>query len=86
MAVHGAKHLIFVNRKGLSGEPAHATVNKLRAKNVTVTVHACDISNETEVAQMFVAISETQPPIRGLIHGAMVLKVRIMRTLLHPTL
>lgn len=75
MSDHGAKHLILVNRSGSSGEAAQTTVRKLHAKHVTVTVHACDITNEAEVAQMFAVVSETQPPIRGLIHGAMVLKV-----------
>jgi NAD(P)-dependent dehydrogenase (short-subunit alcohol dehydrogenase family) len=75
MSDHGAKHMIFVNRSGMSGEPAQATVRKLRTKNITVAVYACDISNQSEVARMFVDISETQLPVRGLIHGAMVLKV-----------
>jgi Short-chain dehydrogenases of various substrate specificities len=75
MADHGAKHLIFVNRSGILGESAQNTVRTLRSKSVTVTVHACDIADEAQVSEMLSTIAETEPPIRGLIHGAMTLKV-----------
>jgi NAD(P)-dependent dehydrogenase (short-subunit alcohol dehydrogenase family) len=75
MADHGAKYLIFVNRSGIPGESAQKTMRKLQSKSVTVTVHACDIADEAQVSKMLSIIAETEPPIRGLIHGAMILKV-----------
>ncbi|KAJ5684494.1 uncharacterized protein N7477_000839 [Penicillium maclennaniae] len=74
MADQGAKHLILINRSGLSRQPAQNTVSKIQGKGVTVTIHACDIADEAQVSQVFATISQNQPPIRGLIHGAMILK------------
>ncbi|KAJ6131357.1 hypothetical protein N7523_001817 [Penicillium sp. IBT 18751x] len=74
MADQGAKHLTLINRSGLSGQPAQNTVSKLRGKGVKVTIHACDIADEAQVSQVFATISQTQPTVRGLIHGAMILK------------
>lgn len=75
MTDHGAKHLILVNRGGLSTDSGPSTVEELRAKGVRVAIQACDISVEAQVRKMLLDTHQSQPPIRGVIHGAMVLKV-----------
>lgn len=75
MADHGAKHLILVNRSGLSAGSGRSTVEELHAKGVRVTVQACDISDEVSVSKMLSDVHQNSPPLRGVIHGAMVLKV-----------
>jgi short-subunit dehydrogenase len=75
MAEKGAKNLILLNRNGLAKASAHSIVQELTEKGVQVDIHACDISNESEVRQMFLDISWGAPPVRGIVHGAMVLKV-----------
>jgi NAD(P)-dependent dehydrogenase (short-subunit alcohol dehydrogenase family) len=77
MAQNGAKSLVFLNRSGLSKEKSQATVRELEKKGVQVIVQVCNISNEIEVRQMIVDVSHCAPPIRGIIQGAMVVKVRI---------
>lgn len=75
MVEHGAKYLILVNRSGLSTETARSTVQSLRDKGVEVAVHGCDISDEQAFKEMYTEISRTGPPIKGVIQGAMILKV-----------
>lgn len=75
MAEKGAKNLILLNRSGLAKASAQPTVQELTEKGVQVDIHTCDISNESEVRQMFLDISWGAPPVRGIVHGAMVLKV-----------
>lgn len=75
MAEHGAKHFILVNRSGLSGASGKSTVDELQAKGAEVTIEACDISDEGKVSKMLLDMQQKQPPIRGAIHGAMVLRV-----------
>lgn len=75
MADHGATHLILVNRSGLSSGSGRSTVDELQAKGVQVTIKACDISDEDKVSKMLYEMEHQHPPIRGVIHGAMVLKV-----------
>lgn len=75
MAEHGAKHLMLINRSGLRTEAAKSTVRELHGKGIDVAVYPCDISNETEVQQVLSSLPRDAPPIRGVIQGAMVLKV-----------
>jgi acyl transferase domain-containing protein/NADPH:quinone reductase-like Zn-dependent oxidoreductase len=75
MVEHGAKYLILVNRGGLSTETARSTVQLLRDKGVEVAVHGCDISDEQAFSEMYTELSRAMPPIKGVIQGAMILKV-----------
>jgi short-subunit dehydrogenase len=75
MAEKGAKNLILLNRSGLAKVSAQSTIHELTEKGIQVDILACDISNESEVRQMFLDISWGAPPVRGIVHGAMVLKV-----------
>lgn len=75
MADKGAKNLIILSRSGLANSSAQSLIQKLSEKGVHVDIHACDITNESEVQQMFLDISWGAPPIRGIVQGAMVLKV-----------
>jgi hypothetical protein len=77
MAQNGAKSLVFLNRSGLSKEKSQRTVRELEEKGVQVMVQVCNISDEIEVQQMIVDVSHCAPPIRGIIQGAMVVKVSI---------
>lgn len=75
MTEHGAKHLVLINRSGLRTEAAKSTLRELHGKGIDVAVYPCDISNETEVQQVLSSLPRNTPPIRGVIQGAMVLKV-----------
>lgn len=75
MADNGAKYLVLVNRSGLFSSSGLSTVEDLNGKGVQVTVQACDISDEEKVREMLSSVQQNQPPIRGVIHGAMILKV-----------
>lgn len=72
---HGAKHLVLVNRSGLSTDTARSTVGMLRKMGAEVVVRGCDISDEQAFSAMYKEISQTLPPIKGAIQGAMILRV-----------
>ncbi|KAF3392596.1 Compactin diketide synthase mokB [Penicillium rolfsii] len=74
MVEHGAKSLILVNRQGLSTDTARSIVQPLREKGAVVAVYGCDISNEEALSEMYTQVSQTMPPIKGVIQGAMILK------------
>lgn len=50
-------------------------VDELKGRGVKVIVYACDIGEEEQVTSMINYIQETMPPIRGVLHGAMVNRV-----------
>lgn len=50
-------------------------VDELKGHGVKVIVYTCDIGEEEQVTKMIRHIQETMPPIRGVLHGAMVNQV-----------
>lgn len=78
MADHGARNLILVNRSGLSTEEARDTVQSLKEKGVTVAVYSCDVTDDIKVEATVTQAAKEMPPIKGVIQGAMLLRVRII--------
>jgi len=75
LAEHGAKNLIFVSRSGTSKPEAAALVESLEKNAVNVAVLRCDVSDYEKLSAGVHDALKTMPPIRGLIHGGMVLNV-----------
>ena len=77
MAQHGVKSIIFVNRSGLKSDEAKETVRLLKEAGCTATVFPCDITDASSVESFTKKAAETLPPIRGVIQGAMILRVSV---------
>ena len=69
----GAKHLALVSRSGLGNDQVKEDVNKMKLGGVDVQVYAVDISEKSQVKDLFTTIASTQQPIGGIFHCAMVL-------------
>lgn len=86
LAGRGAKHLVLVNRRG-EGSPADSTtVESLRAGGVSVSVMAADIADPAALANVLSFIDQTCAPLRGVLHGAMVLRDRGLDSMTHEDL
>ena len=72
MVESGARHLVLVGRSGASTEEARRAVEELRQKAQIVEARL-DVTKESEVARLLRGIDEAMPPLRGVMHGAMVL-------------
>jgi natural product biosynthesis luciferase-like monooxygenase protein len=72
MVRRGAKHLVLIGRRGATGE-AEQVVARLREAGAEVVVVGADIAAEAEVAEVLERIGRSMPPLRGVIHTAMVL-------------
>jgi NADPH:quinone reductase-like Zn-dependent oxidoreductase/malonyl CoA-acyl carrier protein transacylase/SAM-dependent methyltransferase len=77
MAEHGAKNLIFVSRSGTAKPEAAALVERLQEAGVKVAVLQCDVSDYVKLSAAVQHTLTEMPPIRGVIHGGMVLNVSI---------
>lgn len=75
MPTKGADNLVLVSRSGSATELAQSTIQKLKQNGVTVEVCRADISNEQNVEQNLAPLLSRMPPVRGVVYGAMVLKV-----------
>ncbi|CAK1359017.1 unnamed protein product [Cercospora beticola] len=72
----GAKHIVLASR---SGDARSASAQELmeyaRTRGATISMEQCDVGSEAQVADLRERIErEGMPKLRGVIHGAMVLK------------
>ncbi len=73
MGGQGARHVVLVGRSGASTPEAQAVVRSLEEAGAQVYAAAVDIAQEAKVREMLDRIAATMPPLRGIMHGAMVL-------------
>jgi NAD(P)-dependent dehydrogenase (short-subunit alcohol dehydrogenase family) len=75
MVQKGARHLVLLSRSGTLRGQAVSQIEALRRTGVNVVVRSCNVSNREEVEDLVQHGLSDLPPIRGVIHGAMVLHV-----------
>lgn len=73
MAGKGARHLVLVGRSGAATAEAGAVVDELKASGVQVVVGKADITREDQLHDVLQRIEGWMPPLRGVVHAAMVL-------------
>lgn len=75
MAQKGAKCIILASRSSEVSDQVNSLIRDLGAEGTTVSVRQCDVSKHEDVARLASDCSRDLPPIRGVIHSAMVLNV-----------
>lgn len=78
MADRGARHLVLAGRSGAATEEAQLTLRKLGESGVNVNVARTDVSDADSVAELLKNISNTMPPLRGVIHAAGIFDDRVL--------
>jgi NADPH:quinone reductase-like Zn-dependent oxidoreductase/acyl carrier protein len=73
MVDHGARHLVLVGRRATPSAEQHVVIERMRAAGANVLVRPADVSRAEEVDSLVAALADTLPPLRGVIHAAMVL-------------
>lgn len=73
----GAKSLILISRSGMDSTGAADALAALKNPGVSITVRKCDVSDQQSLSAVLETCVQTLPPIRGVVQGAMVLKVCI---------
>lgn len=74
LAREGAKNIILASRSGSDSKGIPELVEELQIAGVKVFVGRCDVADLPQVESLIRSCQETMPPIRGVIHGAMVLR------------
>jgi NAD(P)-dependent dehydrogenase (short-subunit alcohol dehydrogenase family) len=75
MSSKGAKNIVLVSRRAAIDEKVQALIDTLAPLGVRIIVKACDVSSRESVEALVKKGMKDLPPIRGVIHGAMVLRV-----------
>ncbi len=73
MVRQGAKNLLLVSRRGLATPEAEAAVARLRRDGANVVGAQADVSRPEDVERLVNETCASLPPLRGVLHCAMVL-------------
>ncbi|KAJ8127042.1 hypothetical protein O1611_g6594 [Lasiodiplodia mahajangana] len=74
MVSRGARHLVLVSRSGSVTGKVKELADEAAEVGAEVIVRQCDVANPADVEELVNFGLEGLPPVRGLIHGAMVLR------------
>ncbi|MDR3639965.1 MAG: type I polyketide synthase [Humidesulfovibrio sp.] len=81
LADRGARSLVLVSRRGPTTDEAKAAIVRLREAGVRVLEGRTDVTDATQLAVLLDEVRRTMPPLRGVIHAAMVLDDALARDL-----
>ena len=78
MCENGARHLVLVSRSGARDESVAAGIRQMTAEGITVVDARGDVSSKQDISRIIQEIETDLPPLKGVIHGAMVLDDQFM--------
>ncbi|WP_299876191.1 type I polyketide synthase [uncultured Cocleimonas sp.] len=80
----GARSLVLVSRSAnvsKTDEETKAILDSLKAKGVSIYTRACDVTNMKSVTKLVCEIQQDIPPLKGVVHAAMVLDDGLIRNM-----
>lgn len=75
MIEHGARTIVLLSRSGGGKEKFEQLLAEVQQPDARIMVQKCDVTNDGQVRQFVNNCKGTLPPICGIIHSAMVLRV-----------
>jgi NAD(P)-dependent dehydrogenase (short-subunit alcohol dehydrogenase family) len=69
-----AKHIVLLSRSGELRGKAKEQIDSLNEGGANIIVRRCDVADRASVDELLSGLSDL-PPVRGIVHGAMVLHV-----------
>lgn len=78
LAARGVGSLVLLGRRGPETPGAREAIEELMARGVVVRAMACDITDARAVADVVGRIGADLPPLRGVLHAAMVIDDRLV--------
>lgn len=77
MVERGARHIVLLSRSGKTTSELDELISDSRLVGASIYIRRCDVAEKTDVTALLTDLQNTLPPIRGLVHAAMVLRVGI---------
>jgi phthiocerol/phenolphthiocerol synthesis type-I polyketide synthase C len=79
LADRGARNLVLISRRGTAADEAQTTLARLESRGVRVLARACDVTDRSALARLLDEIAGNLPPLRGIVHAAMVIDDGLVR-------
>jgi NAD(P)-dependent dehydrogenase (short-subunit alcohol dehydrogenase family) len=77
MVERGARHIVLLSRTGKTTSKLNRLISDSRIVSASIYIKRCDVADKAAVAALVTDLQNTLPPIRGLIHTVMVLRVSV---------
>ncbi|OQE31225.1 hypothetical protein PENSTE_c001G09701 [Penicillium steckii] len=74
MSSKGARNIVLVSRSASVNDKVQELIDELAADGTHIGVKACDVSSRASVEKLVKEDMKDLPPVRGVVHGAMVLR------------
>jgi acyl transferase domain-containing protein/NADPH:quinone reductase-like Zn-dependent oxidoreductase/NAD(P)-dependent dehydrogenase (short-subunit alcohol dehydrogenase family)/acyl carrier protein len=81
LAAKGARHLVLISRSGPKSAEALTSIAQLQEQGVQVHATACDVTDNKALATLLQHIATTMPPLKGIVHAAMVIADGLIRNM-----
>ncbi|NNE39101.1 MAG: SDR family NAD(P)-dependent oxidoreductase, partial [Gammaproteobacteria bacterium] len=81
LVAKGARHLVLLSRSGSVIDENTTLFNEIKAKNVDVKIVACDITDAIKLQSVLHDIQESDFPLKGVVHAAMVLEDNLIKNM-----
>lgn len=81
LATKGARHLVLISRSGPTSDEAVAAIAQLETNGVNIHAVSCDVTDEQALARLLTVIANTLPPLKGIVHAAMVIDDGLIRNM-----
>lgn len=75
MVSKGARNIVLLSRSGAVHGKAKDQVDALNASGANIVIRRCNVADRSDVDALLISGLEGLPPVRGIVHGAMVLHV-----------
>ncbi|KZM21666.1 uncharacterized protein EKO05_0000979 [Ascochyta rabiei] len=83
MVERGAKHIVLLSRSGTLKGKAAEQIAALNTAGANIIVRSCDVANKADVDNLVLRGLSDLPPVRGIVHGAMVLRDVLFENMTH---
>lgn len=77
MVQRGARHIVLLSRTGKVGTELIDLIQDSQRAGASIYIRPCDVSDKEGVETLVENLHKTLPPIRGIVHAAMVLRVGV---------
>ncbi len=77
----GARSLVLVSRSAKIDKESKEILESLKEKSVKIYTRACDVSDATALSKLIAEIQREIPPLKGVVHAAMVLEDGLIRNM-----
>jgi acyl transferase domain-containing protein/NADPH:quinone reductase-like Zn-dependent oxidoreductase/short-subunit dehydrogenase/acyl carrier protein len=81
LAARGVGNLVLISRRGEKSPGAKKAIAELTDQGVNVTAFACDVTDRRKLSELIDRVQKNMPPIKGILHAAMVLDDRLISNL-----